>query len=555
MFHCNSIISHHSQILAAFGPTGWGIIAGYFVLMFVIGFSVSRKSQDARDYFLAGRSLPTWALAISIVATSLSAATFVGVPDDAYLGDIGYLILFAGTLVAVFIVALLFVPRLYRAGTVTIYGYLRPRFGDGAVAAVSCTFLIGRLLASGARLFFAAIPLCLLLFGTTNPNRGQVIGAICLIGLVGTMYTVKGGIRAVVWTDAVQLILVIGAAAMTIVILLHKIPLPMRGIYDVLSNPASGPRGHSKLHVLDTSLDFSKPYTIWAALFGAVFLNVANYGVDHDFAQRFLVSKSPLRGGISVIASQFIAMAVVCLFMTVGLLLYIFYRRPDVMGSAWPGYTPAGGLEAAYPQFLLRELPPALSGLAICGFFAVAQGSMDSAINAMASSVVADLYLPMRRRRGHEDESGRPSAAPRLAVAAMGVLMSLFAIGCALLFNSKSTLLSFALGIMSFAFAGMLGVFLTALFTRRGNAVSVIASLICGAVTIAMLQNGILAWWTTRLFGAPHTLAWPWWMPIGTAVSFLVCIMGSSRAILRHRPPHDARPHDADGGCRGRAVG
>jgi len=387
---------------------------------------------------------------------------------------------------------------------------------------VSCTFLVGRMLASGTRLFLAAIPLTLLMFGTKDPENhpGQLVLAICMIGLLGTFYTVKGGIRAVVWTDAIQLVLVIGAACLTIGILLHRIGRPPAEVWGIL-------RDAGKLHLVDTSPDFTKSYTVWAAIFGFTFLNVANYGVDHDFAQRFLVSKSAWRGGLSVIASQFITVAVVCLFMAVGLLLYIFYRRPDVMGAAWPGYAPAGKLEPAYPQFLLKELPPFVSGLAIAGFFAIAQGSMDSAINAMASSAVADLYFPIRRRLGRPADLTKSTRAPRIAVATIGVLLSLFAIGCAFLYDPRQqSLLDFALGIMNFAFAGMLGVFVTALFTRRGNTVTVIAALIAGAITIALLQPNVLPRWTGRLFGEPMKLAMPWWMPIGTAVSFLVCAAG-----------------------------
>src|SRR5665213_3603181 len=133
--------------LAVFGPIDWGIIAVYFAVMIYIGVIAARKDQDTREYFLAHRSMPTWAVAISIVATSLSAATFVGAPAEAYRNNISYLILTAGGLVAVGIVATLFVPRLYRAGTVTIYGYLGQRFGEGAMIAASIVFLLGRMLA------------------------------------------------------------------------------------------------------------------------------------------------------------------------------------------------------------------------------------------------------------------------------------------------------------------------------------------------------------------------------------------------------------------------
>jgi SSS family solute:Na+ symporter len=515
--------------LAAFTAVSWAILAGYFVLMFVVGFAASRGKQNAREYFLAGRSLPTWALAMSIVATTLSAATFTGVPDQVYLGDSTYLSTYFGAFIGVFIVGLLFVPRLYRAGTVTIYGYLRPRFGETGVMAVSSAFLVGRLLASGVRLFLAAVPLSLMLFGPerSQAGRGPVVWSIAMIGCIGIFYTVKGGIRAVVWTDAIQLVLVIGTVLLSIGLLYQRIPLDAGQIVQAVTHPPTGP---NKLVVIDTSFDWAKPYTLWACLLGAVWLNVANYGVDHDFAQRFMVSKSAARGALSVIGSQVITVFVVALFTLVGILLYVFYNK-QLMGAAYPGYTPLGKLDGAYPQFLLREMHPVFSGLAIAGFFAVAQGSMDSAINAMASSAVADLYFPIRRRLGRPVDEAKSTAAPKVAVAVIGAILIGSAVALAFLYDpTMQTLLDFALGIMTFAFAGMLGVFLTALFTPRGNTVSCIAALVAGAVTIALLQNNVLGWWTNTAFGAPFRLAWPWWMPIGTGVAFAVCVAGRPRA-------------------------
>ncbi|MDB5295908.1 MAG: Sodium/glucose cotransporter [Phycisphaerales bacterium] len=525
--------------LAAFTGVSWAILGLYFLLMLGVGLAVSRGKQNAHEYFLGGRSLPTWALAVSIVATTLSAATFVGVPDQVYLGDISYLSIYFGTFVGVVVVGLLFVPKLYRAGTVTIYGYLCPRFGETGVVAVSCTFLVGRLLASGSRLFMAAVPLALMLFGTSpEEHRGNLVLAIAMIGVLGIFYTVKGGIRAVIWTDAIQLVLVIGTALLTIWILTHRIPLTAGQIWDVVSKPGTGVGAGSKLNFVDTTFSWSKPYTIWACLLGYTWLTLATYGVDHDFAQRFMISKSATRGALSVIGSQFITVAVVLLFMTVGVLLYVFYRRPDLMGAAHPGYTPAGKLDAAYPMFLLRELNPVFAGLAIAGFFAIAQGSMDSAINAMASSAVADLYFPIRRRLGYRDDVSKATTAPKVAVLVIGLLMVLFAVALAALYDAKNqSLLDFALGVMTFAFAGMLGVFLTALFTPRGNGVSCVLALVAGAVAITLLQDSVLGAWTTRLFGAPFKLAWPWWMPIGTSVAFAVCVAGRPPAV-EHAAEH-----------------
>jgi len=519
-------------VLAEFGRLDWGVVGLYFAAMIAIGIFTSRKKQDASDYFLGGRSLPTWAVSISIVATTLSAATFVGAPEQSYGGNLTYLSIALGNIVAVVAICTIFVPKLYRAGTVTIYGYLAGRFGEGARVAVSMMFLAGRMLASGARLFIAAMPLCLLIFakrGQTNfeAARWQLVLAVCIIGLVGTFYTTLGGIRTVVWTDVTQFFIVVGAALLSIFLLLHRIGRPIPEIVHILGQPGTGPGGHSKLLLLDFSTNLNAPFSVWASVLGYSFLTIASLGVDQDFAQRFLISKSPMKGAMSILYSQVVAIIVSAGFMVIGLLLYIFYKRPDVMGAAAPTYAPAA--QNAYPSFLLSELPTVVSGIAIAGFFAIAQGSMDSAINALASSAIADIYLPLRRRAGYVGEE-RSSEAPKVAVALMGVVMVLFAVVCIGLYSGQGrTLIDFALGVMAFAYTGMLGVFLTALLTRRGNTGSVIAALVTGVVVVALLQPGVMGRWSAALMGHPWQLASTWWMPIGVILSFLVCFAGSPK--------------------------
>jgi SSS family transporter len=522
--------------LAVFGALDWGIVGLYFAAMIYIGVIAARKDQDTREYFLAHRSMPTWAVAISIVATSLSAATFVGAPDAAYKGNLSYLVLNVGSVLAVFIVAILFIPKLYRAGTVTIYGFLNQRFGEGAMIAVSVMFLIGRMLASGARLFIAAIPLGLLMFARRNdvgfePTRWQLMLAIALIGGVGTFYTAFGGIRTVIWIDVIQFFIVMGAALLAVFLLFEAIPLPIGEIFARLAQPApESPGGHSKLFICDTHVDFSSPFTLWAAIFGSTFLNIAVFGVDQDFAQRFLVAKSAVRGALSLIWAQAIAIIVISLFLLIGLLLYVFYKRPDMMNGI-THVNPPRSSQGTYAWYLLNELPTVLSGVSIVGFFAIAQGSMDSAINALASSAVADIYYPLRRRLGRAVDPSRDRSAPKLAVAAMGACMSGLGMLCVYLYDPHDrTLLDFALGIMTLALTGMLGVFITALFTRRGNTLSVVAALGAGVISFVLLQKGPCDWWTGKVFHHPVHLASTWWMPVGTLVSFLVCVSGSPRA-------------------------
>lgn len=516
--------------LAIFTRWDWLVLAGYFGLMAAIGVLTSRRRTDAKGYFLAERSMPVWAVALSTVATALSVATFTGAPEQSFQRDLTYLSTNIGGFVAAFIVAAVFIPRFYRAGTVTIYGYIEQRLGEASRVSVSLMFLIGRMLASGVRLFFAAIPICLLLFGTFEPTKRQLILAICIVGVIGVLYILAGGIRAVIWTDSIQIVIVMGAVLLSIALLLQKIPMSVGQIFDVLAKP--GPEGYSKLRLFDLSwnTDPKHPWTLWASLIGGTCMGVASYGVDHDLAQRMLTAKSPWRGSLSVIAAQCLTIVVVSSFLVVGLLLHIFYNRPDLMGAAAPSDDLRAGFQV-YPQFLFIHLPTGLAGLAMAGIMAAAQGSLASAINAMASSVVADLYWPLRRSLGMKVEETGGSQAPRLAVVAMGLLLIGVAVLSVFRYDPNSdTILRFALGVMAFAYSGMLGVFLTALLTKRGNATSVILSLIVGVVVVLALQKEICPKWTSHVLGRGIELAEFWWLPIGALLSFIVCVSGRAKS-------------------------
>jgi SSS family transporter len=520
----------------SFGIADWAVIAGYFVLVLAIGAWVGRRPMDDQGYFLGGRSMPVWAVALSVVATSLSAVTFIGAPQEAFVGDLSYLILNLGSFVAVVIVAALFVPAFYRANTLTIYGYLAKRFGEPARIAVSCVFLLGRLLASGARLFIAAVAISVLFFGFGDHSFGQLVAAICVLGLVGTVYTVCGGIKAVIWTDVLQILVVIGAAVMSVVLLVRAIPLSVPEMIDALRQPVAmtGSGGEAatlqKLQVVHTPLDLSTPYTLWTGLFAVVFLNLAAYGTDHDLVQRMLTCKSALRGGLSVVLANVLGLGVVLLFMVIGLLLYLL-SDPNIMGERAVQFTSS---EKVYPQFLISYLPPGLSGLAMAGLLAAAMGSLDSAINAMASSLRADVYRPLRAALSSKPLAESSSRGSRWAVAIMGALLTAFAVFAAAIYDPKrDTLLGFALGVMSFAYAGMLGVFLTGLLTRRGNTISIFAALIVGALVVTAVQPTLLAWWSEAVFGEVWKVAWPWWMVFGTTASFVVCAAGPPSRKVR----------------------
>lgn len=483
----------------------WLIIAGYFAVVIAIGVISARGSSDDEGFFLGGRKMPAWAVAMSFAATTLSAATFIGGPAESFKGDLTLLVFEISKVLGALIVALLFLPALYRAKTVTVYGYLGSRIGPGAATAAGAMFLFGRLLASGARLFIAGIAFSLILYGNLEP--ANFVLAIILFGVIGTLYTTLGGIKAVIWTDTLQLVVVLGAVLLVMALLLRAIPAPVGEIVAAL-------QADHKTTLLDTSADFTKSTTLWAALAMSLFFAAA-FGADQDMAQRLLTCKSLKQSIGSLLGATLIALPTTVLFMATGLLLYVFYSRPDLMGAAAPTQTIADAREV-YPRFLLNELPAGVRGLAIAGLFAAAMSSLDSAINAMASSFLKDLVEPIRKRFG-STAAGPPSdRMKRLSVVLMGALLTMAAIVMVLIYDPKDdTLIRFALGVMAFAYAGLMGVFLAVLLTGRGRSASVIAALVVGPTVIAVSRYVPPV--------ADLGLAWPYWMVIGTAASFAVC--------------------------------
>ena len=494
----------------------WFILAGYFALIIAIGALASRGKNDQKGFFLGGRKMPAWAVAMSFAATTLSAATFIGGPAESFKTDLTLLSYEIAKILGALVVVALFLPPLYRSGCATVYGYLGQQVGPGAAKAASTMFLLGRLLASGARLFIAGTAFSLILFG--NLQTANLIAAIVLFGVVGTLYTAMGGIKAVIWTDTLQLVIVIGAVLATLILLLRAIPMPVDEIINVL-------RAENKTKLLDTSFDHTKGTTLWAGL-AMTFFFAAAFGADQDMAQRLLTCKSLKQSIGSLLGATLIALPITVLFMVNGLLLFIFYTKPELMGAAAPAEVLTDHRQA-YPRFLLDQLPIGVRGLAVAGLFAAAMSSLDSAMNAMASCAVTDLLNPLRKAVGKGGESDElPPMVSRLIVVLMGLLLTLSALGMVMIYDPEAdTLIRFALGVMTFAYAGLMGVFLCVLLTRRGSTSSVIAALIAGMAVIAASKYvPEIAQWG---------IAWPYWMVIGTLASFMFCLAGSPRKFSR----------------------
>jgi SSS family solute:Na+ symporter len=267
----------------------WVVIAAYFVLTLWLGERVSRRGGDLDEYFLAGRGMPWWAAALSIVGTETSTLTFVGVPAIAYAGDLTFLQVAMGYVVGRFMVAWWLVPAYFTGHVRTAYEILDERFGPASRRVASSVFLISRALADGVRLFATALVLQVML-------PISLLTAMLGVLTVTLVYTVRGGLRAVIWNDAVQLAVYVGGAALALVILIARVPA---GLTAMLASIGSA----DKLRVLEFGWDWSNPYTFWSGLVGGAVLTMATHGTDQMFVQRLLACGDKRSARLAVVAS------------------------------------------------------------------------------------------------------------------------------------------------------------------------------------------------------------------------------------------------------------
>lgn len=509
-----------------FALIDWLVIAAYVAVLFAGGWLFRpRHTESVRDYFLADGQIPAWMAAISVLSATQSAATFIGGPDYGFRNDYTYIAGNFGGLIGALFVAHYLIPRFYAIKATTVYELLEVRFSRRAMRAAGAMFLIGRVFAGGARVYLAAIAVSMVMFASVEA-QGIVVAA-ALVMLAAFLFTFAGGLRSVILNDLIQFAIYLGAALATLVWLWTSIPASAGEIVQGLAN---APDGVDKLRLFDWSLDLSKPFAMPAIICGVSLLYVASTGTDQDVTQRLLASPDARTGSRGLILSLVATVPIVFVFISIGLLLHVVYQRPELMGgqALQLGTTFAGQKISTFMHYILHELPPGLRGLVTAGVFAAAIATTNSALNAMSSVMVQDFYRPWKDRRGGAEEHHFVQAG-RWGMAIAGLAM--FAMAVASFYWQRASdkpLLEFALQVMVFAYAGLLGVYFTALFSSRGSTNSVIAALIAGFVAVACCQPYIAA-----ALGLPEwlgKLAFPWQLCIGTVVATLVCNMPRGQA-------------------------
>lgn len=509
-----------------FSTADWLVFIAYFGLLVFLSWYFSRdKVTTTRGYFLGNNTMPTWAVAISVLATAQSAATFLGGPDSGYRSNLTYLATNIGAILGAIFVARVLLPRFYAMNASTVYELLEVRFGKSSKHAASLMYLIGRVFASGSRLFMGAIAVAMILF--SNIEAQSVMMSLAILVVVGLAYTYLGGIRSIIWTDGIQFLVYFGAAIAVLVYLYSQIPADFSTIVNALQNPGEGQA--SKLVLFD--FNPGNAFSVWASATGFTLLSIAAFGMDQDMTQRALTCKNSSDAAKAMIHSSLLTVPVVFVFMCVGLLLYIFYQRPDIMGGGGKEVvqTFSGEKITIFMYYVLNEMPAGLKGLVTVGVIAATLSTLNSGINAMSSVAIQDLYRPWMEKRGLVRDEMHYVRAGRNGMTIAAIALGLMAALC--YYWQRHTdmpLLNFALSVMVFSYTGLLGIYFTAVFTKRGSQGSVLAALAIGFLVTLFMQAYIWDWVMGMVNEAwvGVRIPFPYQLCIGTAIAFVVCQLG-----------------------------
>ena len=483
---------------STFSSLDWFVFLGYFLILGLSSYLFSRKKiTSTREYFVGSNTMPMFAVAISVLATSQSAATFLGAPEFSYKHDFTFIGFYFSGLLAVVFVAYVLIPKFYAMKAVTVYELLEIRYGENAKKQAGIMFLLGRVLASGARLYIGSLAISMILFGDIIFTHVAISIIILVLGALA--YTYFGGVKSVILSDIIQAITYIGAGIAVLVFLYYS--LENINILEILNE-------NNKLRFIDSSIDGK--FSIIGLLSGWLLLNIAAFGLDQDMTQRVLSCKNEKEAAKSLVVSILLTIPVVLIFMAIGSLLFVFYQHSEVVQNF------EGENITIFMYYILNEMPEGLRGLVTVGAIAAALSSTNSVLGAMASVAVEDLYKPWRLKKGEVDELHFVRAS-RKAVLFFAVTLSAMAMLSYFWQRySELSLIGFALGVMAFAYTGLLGVYFSAIFTTRGTSATVPFALAGGFLTVLALQP--------YMFG--FSIGFAWQIVIGTFISFLIMQLG-----------------------------
>jgi solute:Na+ symporter, SSS family len=460
------------------------IIALYLAGITLFGLRFRKKQRSLRDYFLAGRDIPWWAIALSIVAAETSTLTIISVPGIAYDTNFTFLQLVMGYVVGRVVISFVLLPHYFRGDLYTAYELIERRFGRGLRSLTAGLFLLTRAAAEGVRVYAVSIVVSIAL-GTGEVTSIAIITALTLV------YTFEGGLAAVIWTDVVQTAIYVGGTLVGLVTILHLVPGGWAAIHAAAA-------GAGKLQVFDFSWNFWIPYTFWAGVIGGAFLTTASHGTDQLIVQRLLAARGQKQSVTALLSSGVWVFFQFALFLTVGVMLWAYYRVPSAS---------FGRADRIYPTFIVSRMPHGISGLLIAAILAAAMSNLSAALNSLSSSSIMDFYVRFRPLA----EERTKMRLSRVATLFWALLLFALAV---LSLNKVGRVVEVGLQIASIAYGALLGVFLLGVLTRRANQRGAMVGMVFG------FGVEIYLWLGTRV-------PWTWWVMIGTCVTFAIGYVSS----------------------------
>jgi SSS family solute:Na+ symporter len=457
----------------------FAIIGLYLAGITLFGLRFRRKQRSLRDYFLAGRDIPWWAIALSIVAAETSTLTIISIPGLAYDTNFTFLQVIMGYVVGRVVISFLLLPHYFRGDLYTAYELIERRFGHGLRSLTAGLFLLTRAAAEGVRVYAVSIVVSIAL------GTGEV-ASIAIITALTVIYTFEGGLAAVIWTDVVQTAIYVGGTLVGLVTILHLVP----GGWSAIHAAAAGA---GKLQVFDFRASVWIPYTFWAGLIGGAFFNTASHGTDQLIVQRLLAARGQKQSVMALLSSGVAVFLQFALFLTVGVMLWAYYRVPSVV---------FGKPDRIYPTFIVTRMPHGISGLLIAAILAAAMSNLSAALNSLSSSAIMDFYA---RLRPLADEKIKMRLSRLATIAWALVLFGLAVIAL----HKVGRVVEVGLQIASVAYGALLGVFLLGVLTRRANQHGAMVGMLFG------FGVELYLWLGTQL-------PWTWWVMIGTGITFAV---------------------------------
>ena len=428
----------------------------------VVGFGCwfVRGSRSTEGFMAANRSLPGWAVGLSIFGTYVSSISFLAIPGKAYGGNWSPFVFSLSLPIAAWLAVKYFVPFYRRGGKISAYNHLEQRFGLWARTYAVFCYLLTQLARMGTIMYLVALALA--------PLTGWDVRVIILItGVLVTFYTLLGGIEAVIWTDVVQSIVLVSGAIVCAVLLVAGIPGGIGGLFSIAAE-------HNKFSLGSFAPSLAKP-TFWVVLGYGLVINLQNFGIDQSYIQRYITAGSDREAAKSVWLGALLYVPVSALFFFIGTALFAFYLgRPELLPAAEKA-------DAVFPCFIVNQLPVGMTGLLVAAIFAAAMSSIDSSLNCSATLVLCDVYKRYFRPNAGERESMRVLYATTLLWGIVGTVTALAMIRVRSALDAWWQLS----GIFS---GGMLGLFLLGLISRRAKNPA--------AVTGVLIGIGVIIWMT-----------------------------------------------------------